>query len=263
MPAKSLHPAFPTAPLWDQPLWRYLPAARLLDMLKQQYLYVRRLDLFDDQYEGTIGLHDPAAESSPGIGRASRTAKEIRKMFFVSCWSEQEHESELMWRTFGNIGVATVTSFDRLRVALPEETYLSRVNYVPMGPDHTDEAIVRFELDYAITKRIEYRAEREVRVIYWPRSKNYKFHDSKTNTLKTMPDISTGTSMPGRLMFMNVDDTCPDDYKLSIDWDQVIDRVVLSPKLSPDEASDIRREVNSLIPGLCVDNSVLTNDKSF
>jgi hypothetical protein len=119
----------PTEP--TKKVWRYLDQEKAIHLFTTSLLYLRRLDLLTDYFEGdpyegnpTFSLIDGVAHSHlQAFGHANEAS--IRKKFgcerkatFVSCWQMAECESWLMWKQYcrggGGGGVAVQTTISRL-----------------------------------------------------------------------------------------------------------------------------------------------------
>ena len=90
----------------------------------------------------------------------------VTRTALVNCWAESDYESSLMWRTYaGAEGVAIRTSFKELQESLRviEELPMTfgKVEYV----DYDQQDVPRFSWAALFYKRMEYRAEDEVRAV--------------------------------------------------------------------------------------------------
>lgn len=177
-------------------LWRFMDLAKFISMLKEQALYFPRADQFEDPLEGAKGLlknkrdwdsfyrkfFEKTVRNPPdGIGfdktddEVRREVKRLLAQFndigntqqrstFISCWHENPHESEAMWRLYTTalpFAVAVQTTRDKLYRALhrnPDIT-IGRVSYLD------------YESQFANingcywNKRKSFEHEREVRAI--------------------------------------------------------------------------------------------------
>src|SRR3982751_3453778 len=94
---------------------------KFADLLRRRKMYIRRIDLLDDQFEGAYtNLHipPPAAlqhlpEHVRGLILSDRhmqvaLGKDGRKCCYVNCWSVNPYESNVMWGAYlqGQPGVA-------------------------------------------------------------------------------------------------------------------------------------------------------------
>lgn len=188
---------------WRQPepqshLWRYLDLARFVAILSTQKLYFTRLDHFEDKYEGAIcselGLrkfetrdnYTRIIMSAAKIKRNNNTPPTIEKIeiernksrkefdrnrelnrmqTFVSCWSENDCESEAMWRLYTKdmkCGVAIHTTYEKLFKSLNpfDNVIIGGVQYVKYDEEFNE---ANFPVWYK-RKSLEY--EKEVRAVY-------------------------------------------------------------------------------------------------
>ena len=123
----------------------------------------------EDKYEGFIYPPIPREEGDR-LQQAERLGHEVlRKMArtaLISCWTESEHESSLMWEYYaGAEGVAVRTTFHDLQYSIRSVAELpvtfGQVEYV----DYRRREVPRFGWAPLFHKRMEYRGEGEVRAI--------------------------------------------------------------------------------------------------
>lgn len=179
-------------------LWRYMDFAKYVSLLATKALYLARCDTFGDHFEGAKGLltnkthwdqhykefFRRAITDLPGGTTSRRTDAEInaeaarllddlslsgeldRRRNYASCWHENEHESEAMWRLYSSYlenAVAIRTTMGRLRASLlrAEDIRIGRIKYLDFrneyaGPNNS-----------FWRKRMSFSHEREVRALYW------------------------------------------------------------------------------------------------
>ena len=178
-------------------LWRYMDLAKFVSLLSTRKLYFTRLDHFSDKYEGALcsRLGYPKFNEQDRFtrtvmakadlkkeGNASPTDEEIeerrrisreefdknrianRKRAFISCWNENEFESEALWRLYAKdmkCGVAIQTNFIRLYNALDPfaQANIRRVQYV----NYDSNFYARSFPEWYKRKSLDY--EREVRAV--------------------------------------------------------------------------------------------------
>jgi hypothetical protein len=104
-------------------VWRYLDQSKAEDLVRTGELYFRRLDLLEDQYEGTPTLADhldyEAARKRvfPSDPPRGETLFDARKLsVFACCWRMSPHESWVMWKQYcpKNGGFAIQTTWRKL-----------------------------------------------------------------------------------------------------------------------------------------------------
>ena len=186
-------------------LWKYMDLAKLVSLFSTKSLYLRRLDKFDDKYEGAICSEKGEAHTQSNLSIAAQIEvlyqlkKELRKEIsqeefirltkdklkkmeedrehlrsskFVTCWSCNNVESEAMWRLYAKdmqCGVAIKTTYEKLFFALDKayDVEIGKVHYNDFG---TTDYVGRYPEWY---KRISLEYENEVRVVLRKDSNTY------------------------------------------------------------------------------------------
>lgn len=183
-------------PSLDTKLWRYQDFAKFVSLLDSKRLFFTRADSFEDPFECARGfnfqkdaiyadienylrLEVTTKLKSAGNGNPSdaevetaltaekenylKQQEEKRKNFFVSCWHENERESEGMWKLYTTAlsqGVAVQTTAERLCYALGSSTFkIGKVNYTSYDKPLEDDKLPVWY------KRDSFVHEREVRVV--------------------------------------------------------------------------------------------------
>ena len=164
-------------------LWRYINLAKLIDLLSNRNLWLSRVDLLDDPFEGsTLWPHIEKLASFPEHKPENISAvhQTMRLWVLVSCWHLSPHESDAMWRLYGlnTEGIALKTSIGQLQKELetsaiknsesqlqdlPTKFYIGPVSYVDFQRtkiNDTNNPFARFFL-----KREAFSCEREYRVV--------------------------------------------------------------------------------------------------
>jgi len=177
-------------------LWRYMDFTKYASMLSTKGLYFARADCFNDTFEGAKGFKENKEEwekfylsffreviKNPPEGheckysedevekQAKRLLEDLerggelsRKNTFISCWHENEHESEAMWRLYSSFldnAIAVRTSCNSLYRALGRNPSINigRVKYVDFRKSYVGVN------DSFWRKRKSFEHEREVRAI--------------------------------------------------------------------------------------------------
>jgi hypothetical protein len=179
-------------------LWRYMDFTKFVSLLSTKSLYFPSAACFTDIHEGAKGLrkHKPlwdefyleenrqSIRSSPHYLRQPYSEEEVerravhhlqdleaggeelRHQTFISCWHENAHESEAMWKlysAFEDYAIAIRTSYDRLYKSLGRnpDINIGRVQYVDLNTHFVqiNDAFWR--------KRKSFQHEREVRAVIW------------------------------------------------------------------------------------------------
>lgn len=177
-------------------LWRYMDFAKYVSMLSSGGLYFSRADCFEDLFEGAKGLREnkekwddhylaffrSAIKNPPEGFKCQSTDDEVeqqakkllhdmevggenhKKTTFVSCWHENEHESEAMWRLYSSYlanAIAVRTSYNNLYIALGRDPSIKigRVTYIDFKRSYAgvNEAFWK--------KRQSFEHEKEVRAL--------------------------------------------------------------------------------------------------
>ena len=176
------HPELFTPPD-DTVLWRYMDFTKFVSLLETQALFFCRADRLGDPFEGSISsVTPPAAPPDLRIGPVDVHQIDFRqvvRMARVNCWHAGKFESAAMWRLYARDteGVAIRTTFDRLKESLggKQELCASAVQYV----DYKVDAIPCGNgLLPLVHKRISFKHEQEVRVIFLQNSHNAAEGDS-------------------------------------------------------------------------------------
>lgn len=173
-------------------LWRYMDFTKLVSLLANQSIYLRRSDEFKDVFEGVLfgygvenaredieAMFSEAGCSERFIQNQLEKAEEVandvieraernRKNVFINCWHLNEYESAAMWDLYlkSNEGIAIQTTFDKIKRSLnvcKEEVFIGKVKYI----DHTKHKnLIESYLEPFFTKRISFKHEQEVRLVY-------------------------------------------------------------------------------------------------
>lgn len=159
----------PSVPEDAATLWRYMSFAKFCSLLERKELFFALVGDMEDKYEGFICPPTPRDFGDP-LQQAERNVRKFlhlsARSSLVSCWTESEHESSLMWKAYaGSEGVAIRTSFQRLRESINLVAELpvtfGRVEYA----DYSRQEVSRFGVAPLFHKRMEYRGEGEIRAV--------------------------------------------------------------------------------------------------
>lgn len=209
---------------------------KLLSLIANRELYLRRLDLMPDKYEGLYPAQVSAAlaQAMAASGAVSADqareiadhrvnfAKESRKRLFVSCWHLGNIESEAMWRIYCGAGggAAIVLPYATLSASIntvQTNAYLGTVAYI----DYATALLgVGNAFIPALHKREQFQYEQEARVVkLW---------------------VDPAATAPNQ-----------EPPFTSIPWDiGVVDRIVVSPYAGEWYVETVRAVVERLAPGL-------------
>jgi len=160
------------------PLWRYMSISKFIAMIVNSGIYMSRLDLLGDKYEGWV----PNLPYSGGFFKKhfddrDRELREIspkeRKCYYVSCWHSNEEQSDAMWKLYtkGNEGVAIRTTTRSLHSSLkdtPENLGHYKVIYSNSDREPTHGGSM---LRACLTKRLPFEHEKETRIVWYNEKK--------------------------------------------------------------------------------------------
>ena len=154
-----------------------MSAQRLHDLLDSGELFLTNLMVLEDRYEGALTTRAREALTNwfQAQNKCSRVIsyaevekyQEHRSEFFVNCWHMNEHESYLMWKSYGDRGYAIQTTFERVQCSFENTTAAitgGTVQYVDFDRDLTPVGNV---FNHVVTKDIPYTDEREFRLVFW------------------------------------------------------------------------------------------------
>lgn len=225
-PTETTAPVF--YPSSDYKIARYLDLTKFLSLIQTEKIFFNRLDLFEDQFEGTlpelsydeyekwlrqvvyshstfINLTESDKEKKikKDIKDYRKNKNDIRKNFYISCWNKFETESYALWKIYSNLnsGIAIVTTPKKIVQAFKntrEDVQLSEIRYIDFKKDIINIGNINFPV---IHKNRFYDYEKEIRLIH------------QTNLLKTDPS----------------DEKIDNGKYISIDINELIDEIIISP----------------------------------
>lgn len=216
----------------DMPLSRYMTLDKFRSLIKEAAIYCRRIDLFQDQFEGRLNAEDQekrreemwAFFQKMGMEKDQfDTAEEFmnshglwsdQSQGFVSCWYGSDEESDRMWAEYcPEGGVLLKTTVAALRSALPQEppTIIQPITYV----DRETESLKDSDLDVWFVKDNEFVHENEIRLV-----------------AHVPPPIKRIDDKHGQLHI-------PQHYFVPVDLGILIQGIVLSPGLPEDARAGI------------------------
>ena len=170
------HGAF-NPPPGDAMLWRYMDFTKFVSLLDKRALFFSAADQLGDPFEGSVSKVNEVLRpiANPDLPEdilrgLTQHLKESRRFNLISCWHENSHESEAMWRLYSREkdGVAIKTDFDSFTKSFTcsEDIHIGKVSYV----DYKSEIIPENNLfSPFLHKRKSFAHEHEVRAISWIR----------------------------------------------------------------------------------------------
>ncbi|WP_338558141.1 DUF2971 domain-containing protein [Acinetobacter sp. KS-LM10] len=217
-------------------IWRYMDLTKFLDLILNQEIYLRRIDKFQDVYEGFVSAkfcdvaHKSYADLAKPFGKSEEDMEELSNLHinnqsllpmysYASCWYIGEEESAAMWKLYGETKncIAILTSVANLEEALINDNnnavvYIKEVTY--HEDDKRPESINW--LNPLFEKRTSFKYEQELRVLYF------------------LGEGLTSISYPNNL---NPPDkksiNNPDGIKLKINLATLVNGVYISPEADP------------------------------
>lgn len=180
----------------DTVLWRFMDFTKYVSLISTGKIFFSRSDLFNDPYEGAKGIKrkkkqwddhyikffkevienpPPGYKNQKSEKQVAKRAKELLKSIdqtgqdnlkktFISCWHENDFESEAMWNLYttnSKEGIAIKTSYKKLYNSLSKnpDIQIGRINYIDYS-----KRFVGIN-DSFWFKRKSFQHEREVRAI--------------------------------------------------------------------------------------------------
>ncbi len=214
-------------PSIESQLWRYMDFTKYVSMLSTSTLYFARADTFEDPFEGAKGVIDnkekwdnhylsffKQAIKNPPEGmecnhtdehiekEAQRLLKDMevggkahRERVYISCWHENEHESEAMWRLYSSYldnAIAIRTTYSSLNEALGRNPSISigRVKYIDFNKSYAGPN------DSFWKKRKSFKHEHEVRAIIHDFETEAKGKAIKCNLKSLIKEIIVSPTAP-------------------------------------------------------------------
>lgn len=156
-------------------LWRYIDAAKFIDLVHNRTLFFARGDQFEDKFEGAFTKSiKQAIEQSYEINRIDFTfdefKKRLRERVFLNCWHASPDDSMAMWSIYGRstTALAITTTVGQLRdtieaVSIPHNLAIAKVRYVKHWRD--PKLKINPYSNVFAYKVKAYEFEKEVRVI--------------------------------------------------------------------------------------------------
>lgn len=181
----------------EDKLWRYMDLSKFISMLSSEALYFAPAESFEDPFEGAKGIHERednwndyyleffrhAIKTAPGISpneaseekleiaakkllnEMTQSGMEARKSACISCWHNNDFESEAMWKLYSaNVknAVAIETTYQQLYNALGKnpDINIGKVKYIDYRTQYSSVGYGAFWY-----KRKSFEHEREVRAL--------------------------------------------------------------------------------------------------
>lgn len=224
-------------------IWRYMDLTKFLDLILNKTIYLRRIDKFEDPYEGYIsnaykadlGAQYEVIQSDYSISQDARERLQATHMYglellpmyaYANCWYLGDVESVAMWKLYGEHKncIAICSTIYDLQVALDEgddengTMYLKEVEYV----NEYSSVDASNYLSPMFQKRTSFSHENEFRALYLL---------NKGRTL-----LNSGIHQPKKEDVRN-----NDGITLEVDVKQLINSVFISPTAGANFKSIVER----------------------
>lgn len=224
-------------------LRRYMSFTKFVQMLDSSSLYFCRADKFDDPFEGSFTR--PTLEArretfkEATADELSAAFRKLRQWHYVTCWHMSDHESEAMWKLYGQYqeAVAIRTTYQKLARALPQEVYLGLVRYLDYEKDDFDPTDL---FSPFMHKRLAFQHEREVRGII---------------RASSVPNESEPLAF--------CDDNPCDGRQVQVELSELIDSVAVSPLAPPWFADLVRSLIGKLGHDIRIELSEISGNPLF
>lgn len=224
----------------DAVIWRFMKMEKFRDLIATGELYFCRADLFPDESEGLppeeylpiLGLNPFDLRDRQQLDHLIGSDAQFRESFYISCWHLFRDETCMMWKEYGDDGLAICSRYRLLKFALGtmgDRAFLGVVRY---GSKHlTGWNLFRF----ITTKQKKYEDEREVRALLWIMDPlaGINRHFDMNNRAHPRP-----LTPPPR-------DRVFDGHRRSVDLQALITEIVVSPWASSTTFDEINQLVKS------------------
>jgi len=161
--------------LWDQLCWRYLKIDRLINSLREGYIYFAAANQFEDEWEGATFINS-ADYCHTGLFKPlmmfNNAFKQLQRLTKINCWHKSDYENYAMWKLYANDkkGVAITTTPRLMKLSI--EPYRIKPNYVEenliIGDVNYNELDLenqnKSEIERFFNKHISFSYEKEIRL---------------------------------------------------------------------------------------------------
>ena len=164
----------------DAVVWRYQDLSKFKWLIEKRALYLRRIDLLEDKFEGTYSRQQILdqddwlrSKGEAGIVHTERQNRiQERQSAFVSCWCWSDIDLDLMWKGYVRCppGVAVKSTVRRLQRTCDAADDMwpidiSLVKYI----DHASGQHINYPgiPEVCFTKDAHFRLDKELRIVCW------------------------------------------------------------------------------------------------
>ncbi len=122
-------------PQKTQVIWRFLDLWKFLDIIDNRKLYMRRMDQFEDKFEGRIPIHGIKNLHDSDPLKRLDSYSDLRKSSYVSSWAIVENETYPLWKIYTDYqaAVAIKTNIGKLIESVKANSssqFIGKVEYV-------------------------------------------------------------------------------------------------------------------------------------
>jgi hypothetical protein len=226
-------------------IWRFMQFWKFQDLISTGELYFRRADLLDDHEEGippedymhVLHLNRFDVQDVMTKNHFIGSMAQDREGFFINCWHLFSEETAGMWKEYGDEGVAVVSRYSLLKMALQNCDGRPHLGLVRYGSKHlTGWNTQRF----ITTKRERFAHEREVRALLW-------VPDEFAGNNRHFDDNDIPHPRPLTLPC----DRVPEGHRRKVDLNSLMTEIVVSPWASEEtllKAAQLTRKAGYSTP---------------
>lgn len=148
---------------------------KYVSLIAYSSLFFCRSDLFKDPFEGSYSKANlalrphvykdvPSEQLKKMTEQISGFSKWVREWTYINCWHANDFESAAMWDLYTKTddAVAVETTYQRLKNALPDNSFLGLVNYIDYDSEWLPEGNSFYPFMH---KRKSFEHEKEVRAV--------------------------------------------------------------------------------------------------
>lgn len=155
----------------DALIWRYMDLASFLYLLQRSQLALRRVDTFEDHFEGHLprAMEIKVKDNEPRHKQreTQRALHYMRQHTHVVCWNVSDQECYAMWKIYGREenSVCISTTVHRLKKAIrpvEQNMELVKIHYIDMTSSNIESEVKVNNVNF---KDISFKYENEVRLL--------------------------------------------------------------------------------------------------
>lgn len=198
-------------PTDDTVIWRYIDLHAFVYMLQNSKLYFRRIDKFEDPFEGTPpkiirDIYDRYVKKlnecclSASTTTYENERRKYREFLYVNAWHMNPIESSAMWEIYScqRKGIAIKSTVKNLKESFhkeKEDIHIGQIIYLDYETEEIPQLGINVDTELndlnifhnAIIKRQSFEFERELRAIFWfiPKSQEIPPEGNSLLNIKT------------------------------------------------------------------------------